>query len=49
MFLAGEDPKRQLKQAAGQQRHRGQQADLPVAQSQVMPDERERGALGAVN
>ena len=47
--LAREHAEWQLEQAAGQQRHRGQQPDLPVAQPQVVPDKRERRSLGTVN
>ena len=47
--LAGQDAERQLEEAADQQRHRGQQPDLRVAQPQVAPDQRERGSLGPVN
>jgi hypothetical protein len=47
--MPGQHPDRELEQAAEQQRNRGEQADLPVAQRQVVPDERQRGALGAVD
>jgi hypothetical protein len=47
--VTGQDTERQLKEAADQQRHRGQQPDLRVAQPQVVPDQRERGSLGPVN
>ena len=46
--VVGQDPQRQLKNPAHQQRQRGKQPDLPVAQPQVMPDERQRRALDAV-
>src|SRR5262249_8863194 len=45
---AGQHADRQLDQAARQQRHRGQQADLAVAEAQIAPDQRQRGALHAV-
>ena len=47
--IPGQHAERQLEEAARQQRHRGQQPDLLVTQPQVMPDERERGALGPVD
>ena len=47
--LAGHDAQRKLERSAGQQRHRGEQPDLRVAQAQVVTDQRQRGALGPVN
>src|SRR5437660_168326 len=47
--LAGQHAHGQLEEAADQQRDRGQQPDLLVAQPQVAPDERERRSLGPVN
>ena len=47
--LPGQHAHGQLKKAADQQRDRSQQADLPVAQPQVVPDERKRRPLGPVN
>ncbi len=47
--LAGQDAQRKLERSAGQQRHRGEQPDLRVAQAQVVTDQRQRGALGPVN
>ena len=45
----GQYPQRQLERPARQQRHGREQADLRVAQVQVATDQRQRGALGAVN
>ena len=45
----GQNAQRKLERPADQQRDRGEQADLRVAQPQVMTNQRERGALDAVN
>ena len=46
--MAGHQPERKLKQAAGQQRDPDQQSYLGVAQPQITPDQRKRGTLSAV-
>ena len=46
--LTRQDPQRKLERAAGQQRHRREQANLAVAQPEVMADQRQCRALGAV-
>ena len=47
--VPGRYPEGQFQQASEQQRNRREQADLAIAQRQVMPDERERRSLGAVD
>ncbi|HKR70854.1 MAG TPA: hypothetical protein VJT16_18600, partial [Streptosporangiaceae bacterium] len=48
LSLSGDQTERQLDQAADQHRNRDKQADLRVAQTEIRPDQRQRGALGPV-
>jgi hypothetical protein len=47
--VAGDQPERQLNQAADEQRDGNQQPDLGVAQAEIGTDKRKGGAFGAVS